>query len=290
MEAARRADAKVVFDIDDLLFRPELARAEIIDGIRSMGQNENDARELCERFRKVLTQADNFTTTTVPLAEQAKDLGKPTTIIPNGYEPARLEASRAAHRAREARAGDGVVRVGYFSGTLTHQQDLALASRAVAAVLAENPQVRLVLWRETVNLAEFPELEQHAEQIEWRDRVPRGESPREYAQFDINIAPLEIGNPFCEAKSELKFFEAALVGIPTVASPTQPYATAIRHAETGFLADSDQQWYQLLRELVQSPELRTSVGNRAYEAVLWQYGPERRQRLVTSLITKLLAS
>jgi hypothetical protein len=160
----------------------------------------------------------------------------------------------------------------------------------VAAVLAENPQVRLVLWRETVNLAEFPELQQHTDQIEWRERVPRYETPAEYAQFDINIAPLEIGNPFCEAKSELKFFEAALVGIPTVASPTQPYAAAIRHGETGFLASDDAQWYAQLRDLVQSSEMRISVGNRAYEAVLWPYGPERRHRLVTSLITQLLAS
>jgi glycosyltransferase involved in cell wall biosynthesis len=210
-------------------------------------------------------------------------------IIPNGYEQARLEASRAAHRAREARSGDGVVRAGYFSGTLTHQRDLALVSRAVAAVLAENPRVRLVLWRETVNLAEFPELQRHAGQIEWRERVPRDETPGEYAQFDINIAPLEIGNPFCEAKSELKFFEAALVGIPTVASPTQPYAAAIRHGETGFLASDDAEWYAQLRDVVQNSELRTSVGNRAYEAVLWPYGPERRQHLVTSLITQLLA-
>ena len=27
------------------------------------------------------------------------------------------------------------------------------------------------------------------------------------------------GNPFCEAKSELKFFEAALVDVPTIAYP-----------------------------------------------------------------------
>ncbi len=288
MESARRSGARVVFDIDDLLFRPELARSEVIDGIRSMGQSENDARALYEGFRATLMHADHFTTTTVPIARAAEDVGKPTTVIPNGFERGRLELSRAMQLRRQS--SDGVVRIGYFSGTLTHQRDLALASRAVAKVLAENPQVRLVLWRETVNLAEFPELEEHAGQIEWRERVPRDETPREYATFDINIAPLEVGNPFCEGKSELKFFEAALVSIPTVASPTQPFATAIRHGETGFLADSDQRWYQLLRDLVQSSELRTSVGNRAYEAVLWQYGPERRKLLMTSLIAQLLAS
>ncbi len=287
IETARRRGGRVVFDIDDLLFRPELARSEIIDGIRSMGQSEEDARELYERLRSTLLHADHFTTTTLALARQAEDLGKPTTVIPNGFERERLELSRAV---RQESAKDGLVRIGYFSGTLTHQRDFAVASGGLAAVLAENPAVRLVLWRETVNLTEFPELEQLAGQIEWRDRVPRDQTPREYAKFDINIAPLEVGNPFCEGKSELKFFEAALVGIPTVASPTQPFVETIRHGETGFLAKDDQQWYTLLRDLVQSPELRASIGTRAYQDVLWQYGPERRAQLVTSLVSRLLES
>jgi glycosyltransferase involved in cell wall biosynthesis len=72
-------------------------------------------------------------------------------------------------------------------------------------------------------------------QIEWREFVPLDQLPNEIAQFDVNLAPLEVGNPFCEAKSELKYFEAALAGVPTIASPTGPYRRAIRHGETGFL-------------------------------------------------------
>ena len=290
IETARHSGARVVFDIDDLLFRPELARSEIIDGIRSLGQKEDEARALYEGFRSVLSQADHFTTTTPALAREAQDLCKPTTVIPNGFEKQRLELSRAARLSRQAKASDGLVRIGYFGGTLTHQRDLAVASRGLAAVLAENPQVRLVLWRETVNLAEFPELERQSDQIEWRDRVARDDTPLEYATFDINIAPLEVGNPFCEAKSELKFFEAALLGMPTVASPTQSYANAIRHGGSGFLANDDQQWYTLLRDLVQSPELRTRVGSRAYQEALWLYGPERRRQLTTDFVDRLLAS
>ena len=39
------------------------------------------------------------------------------------------------------------------------------------------------------------------------------ELPWIIAQTDINLAPLEMDNPFCQAKSEIKFVEAALVGV-----------------------------------------------------------------------------
>jgi glycosyltransferase involved in cell wall biosynthesis len=285
---SRKRRVPVVFDIDDLLFRPELATVEVIDGIRSMGTSEQSMRSLCERSRRTLSEADHFTTTTASLAGEALALSKPTTIIPNGYEQERLDLSRAARRERDSDAQDGLVRVGYCSGTPTHQRDLAVASHALSEILAEFPHARLVLWRSGVNLGEFPELQAHIGQIEWREHVGRDATPREYARLDINIAPLEVGNPFCEAKSELKFFEAAPVRVPTVSSPTQPYAQAIRHGETGFLASDHQQWCTCLRDLVRNGALRKRVGDRAYQEVLRPYGPERRRLLLTRFMGLLL--
>jgi len=71
VEMSRRRRVPVVFDIDDLLFRPEMATIEIIDGIRYMGLTEQGLRSLCERFRRTLSEADHFTTTTPTLAREA---------------------------------------------------------------------------------------------------------------------------------------------------------------------------------------------------------------------------
>ena len=87
-------------------------------------------------------------------------------------------------------------------------------------------------------------------QIEWRQSVPFRQLPDELARFDINLAPLETGNVYCEAKSELKYFEAALVEVPTIASPTVPYEEAIRHGETGYLARTAEEWFECLDTLV----------------------------------------
>jgi glycosyltransferase involved in cell wall biosynthesis len=114
------------------------------------------------------------------------------------------------------------------------------------------------------------------DKIEWRNFVPLERLAEEVARFDINLAPLEVGNPFCEAKSELKFFEAALAGVVTIAFPTGPFRRAIRHGETGFLAETQREWHDALTKLVGDPALRRRVSAQAHRDVLWSFGPERR--------------
>lgn len=110
------------------------------------------------------------------------------------------------------------------------------------------------------------------------------------ALFDVNLAPLELGNVFCEAKSELKFIEAALADVPTVASPTEPYRRAIRDGENGYLARNPEEWYAALLRLVDDPALRLRVGRAAQRDVLRHYGPLRRADAMLSALPRLLGN
>ena len=123
--------------------------------------------------------------------------------------------------------------------------------------------------------------------IEWRDLVELSELPNELARFTVNLAPLETGNPFCEAKSELKFFEAALVEVPTIATPTETYRAAIRNSVTGLLAQNEQEWYHAIDSLLKDGRTRAQLGQAAYHEVLWRYGPERRLEIVSSVIEQV---
>ena len=127
-----------------------------------------------------------------------------------------------------------------------------------------------------IDTDEYPSLNGLEEQIEWRPLQPLMNLPAEMARLDINLAPLEVGNPFCEAKSELKFFDAALVNVPTIASPTGPFRRAIDHGRTGFLATSADDWYVYIKRLVQDAGLREQVGRNAYIAALAAFGPRQR--------------
>ncbi len=163
-------------------------------------------------------------------------------------------------------------------------------------VLRDRPHARLVLFRfrgaensaaPTLDVEEFEAFHGIEDQIEWHDIVPLSQLPEKIARFDVNIAPLEVGNPFCEAKSELKFFEAALVDVPTVASPTGPFRRAIRDGETGFLAKSPDEWHTALLQLVDDSILRRRIARAAHNDVLWRYGPLRRTDAMLSAIPQL---
>jgi hypothetical protein len=138
-----------------------------------------------------------------------------------------------------------------------------------------------------LNPGEFPELSGLENQIEWREFVAFGELPAEMARFDINLAPLEHGNPYVEAKSELKYFDAALVRVPTIASPTRPFATAIQHGVNGLLAATPDEWAEGLSRLVEDDELRQRLAQAAFHHTLAAFGPLAHLRKVERVIAMI---
>ena len=281
VEAMRAVGKTVVFDCDDLMTEPRLAQTNIIDGIRTQKLTEEGVQGHYARIRQTMLAADVCFASTEELAFYMRQAGKPTFVLPNGFSQHTHDLSRRSER--EWRAGhDNLIRIGYAGGSRTHQRDLGLAIDAVARILREHPECRLVLFRfpdgapPLIDIEEYPALAGLVQQIEWRSLQPFMNLPTEMARFDINLAPLEVGNPFCEAKSELKFFDAALVNVPTIASPTGPFRRAIDHGRTGFLAASGDDWYLYIKRLVQDPTLREQLGHSAYIAAIAAFGPEQR--------------
>ncbi len=282
----RGAGGLVAFDADDLFIEPSLAHGAAIDGIRSLGFDRDRCAAFFAAMRRTAEAADFCLATTEPLAAALRAVNSRVHVLPNGFDDAtRRYARRAAHEAARERA-PGRIRIGYALGTRTHQRDVSIALPAIVRILLDRPAVRLVLFHEDglglLDVSEFPLLDAVADRIEWREAVPFHDLPRETARFDIAICPLETGNPFVEAKSEIKFVDAALAAIPLVASPTEPYRRAIRDGETGFLAASTEEWYDRLLALVDDADLRARIGRAASNAILWSHGPKRRIELLSS--------
>jgi glycosyltransferase involved in cell wall biosynthesis len=268
----KAANRRVLFDTDELVTEPDLVHLDISDGVRARSLAKD-----CARFRRTMEAADACTTTTEELAFHLRLAGKTTYVLASGFDRQTHESSRFERRKHQISGSDGLVRLGYAGDS---NADFAVAAPALAQILREDPRCRLVLFKDQrgalIDVAKLSEFDRLHEQIEWRTVVPLEELARELARFDINLAPSQVGNPFRDSQSELKFWRAALVDVPTIASPTGPFIRAIREGCTGFLAASGDDWYRQLKRLANNPTLCPQVGRAAYYFALAHFGPETR--------------
>ena len=266
IDAANRAGVPVVADMDDVLFD-----ADAIPHIAAFQTTPAEfGRGVIDSYRKVILRADYFTGATPFLAERAALAGRPGFAIRNGHNAAQRAISDRVWETAP-RPADGRVRLGYFSGTRTHQADFGLIAPTLAALMAEFLDVRLVVVGD-LDVDEFPDLARYRSRVECRPLVAWPDLPAEIARVDVNLAPLEL-NTFTHGKSNLKYYEAALVRVPTVASPTRAYAAGITSGENGYLAASPAEWAAALRTLITSPVARAWTGERAYRRAVVEYGP-----------------
>ena len=266
---ARQYAIRTIFDVDDLVFEPALV--ERVHGYHMLNAaRQAEYRDGVARYRALLLKCDEATVSTQPLARAVQALGIPAHVVPNTWNHIQSDiATKLLATPRPAQ--DGLV-IGYFSGSRTHDRDFQEAAPALLLLMRERQDVRLRLVGE---LDPGPGFAVFGERIERLPFQPYQDMLRSLHGCDIALAPLEPDNPFNEAKSELKWFEAALVGVPCIVAPTEPFQSAIRHGETGFVAAGQAEWHAALQALASDPALRDRIGAAAGRAARETFGPER---------------
>ncbi|WP_182111771.1 glycosyltransferase [Actinotalea sp. JY-7876] len=264
---ARPRPVPVLFDIDDLIFDPDL-RGQV-HGLDVLSQDEQELwwRGVA-RYRTTMELCDAYVGSTEELCAHAtRTTGLTAFRFANGVG---ADLARLSEREIARDRTPGPLRIGYFSGTNTHDADWAVIEPAVVEVLAAHPGVELWLGG---FLTTGPALEPFAARVRRLPMLPWTELPGRLRQVDVNLAPLVLGSRFNEAKSAIKWLEAALTETPTVASPTQPFAEAIEDGRTGILASTHEEWVDGLTRLLDDALLRRRIGAAARREALLRWGP-----------------
>ena len=267
----KEQNKEIIFETDDLVYDPKFL--EHMDYFKNMNALERKLYEngvggeiLRNPYVKVCT------TTTTFLANKLKEENKEVFIVPNKLSNKDLEIAKeilqelSSWKSKSLALGE--VRIGYFSGTISHNKDFATITDALMEIMEKYVNIKLVL---AGSLDIENKLNKFKNRIEHLLFVPRVKHFQNIANVDINISPLEIGNPYCESKSELKFFEAGILEIPTVASVTQTFCEAISDGIDGFVARDTAEWVEKISKLVESEELRKTMGEKARAKALQDY-------------------
>jgi glycosyltransferase involved in cell wall biosynthesis len=289
LRQARDSGASVVFSVDDLVFEPALR--DRIPAVRQLPGPEAELwMEGVNRYRATAEACGVFLGSTPALADAGRAIGLQAFVHPNfmGRELALLSqaALRVTREQRAQRHARATCRIGYLSGTTTHDDDWMMVEPAVRAVLeaGANNELWLVGPVGSGSLS----IDQHprARRIGY---LPYQELPRLHAELDIVLAPLEPGLEFSEAKSAVKWLEASAMGVPVVASPTGPFRDVIDDGRTGVLAEPGA-WEEAIRGLTADPLRRESIGRAARREAYRGWGPWSEALHWQGLWPRLLAA
>lgn len=265
--ACRARGTPVLCDLDDLIFDPDLAGE--IPALSILPPEEAALwLEGVRRYRTTMEACDAFIGSTEELCRHAAAVvGLPTGRFANGVG---LELARAADDALARPRRPGPVRIGYLSGSDTHDHDWLHVEPAVADVLDAFPGVEL--WLGGL-IAPSPALARFGPRVHRLPLRPWLELPAVLRDLDVNLAPLVPGSRFNEAKSAIKWLEAALTATPTLASATGPFREAVVHGRNGLLAGTAAEWRDGLERLVGDELLRAALGRRARRDALLRWSP-----------------
>ncbi|WP_394796176.1 glycosyltransferase [Armatimonas sp.] len=261
-DAVRKSGATLVYGADDLVWEVpsgHLPRMLVPRSVPSSPVARSSREEgLAELHLAMIRQADGVLVNTVFSSCLVSDLGKDNSIVRNFLSQ---EQWRLSKQARESKSTHEGVRLGYLSGTPTHDDDLAAIASDLENVLNRYPQVELWI----VGPVSVPEnLKSFGSRILRKSFVSWRELPQLICEVDICLTPLA-ETRFNRAKSELKFLEAGAVGVPTVASFWGGFESI-----GGFgckLVSRAIRWETMLVELIDDESIRHMQGQKALEGV-----------------------
>lgn len=260
---AKELNKTVIYDIDDLVI--DTKYTDTIKYLDTMSPEERKGYdEGVRNMQKVLKMCDAAITTTERMAEELKHYVPKVFINRNTASEEMLQLSEEAYKkniAEKTAEERKTVKLGYFSGSITHNDDFILIQPAVAKIMEKYPQTELHI----AGILDIPkELEAFKERVIAHPFTDWKKLPEMIASMDINLAPLE-ESIFNEAKSENKWVEAALVRVPTIASNLGAFKRMIEHNKTGILANTCDEWYEGLESLVVDAQKREYIAKNAYE-------------------------
>jgi GT2 family glycosyltransferase len=282
LNTARQREKLVLFDTDDLLFEHSLGES-VLDLLELPDIDRQVLAVRIEEHSRAMGMCDAVLVPTEPLAELARELNPRVYVIPNAASREMVKlADEALEEEIEERGG---VTIAYFSGSPTHDRDFLQAADAVLWALEQDSGCCFLV---VGNLSLDSRFDRVQDRVRRLPIQPWQRLPRLLREVDVNLAPLEPDNAFTESKSCLKYIEAGLVAVPTIASPRSDFRRAIEPGRNGLLADSREEWQAALGQLLDSSELRAQLGRSAHDDVRAQHTTPAVAPRVRGLIQELV--
>jgi glycosyltransferase involved in cell wall biosynthesis len=281
---AKRKGKKVFFDVDDLIF--DTAYTHLILNTLDQDLNHPNVWDFwfayISRIGETLKLCDAAITTNVYLAQRIQEYANiPVYIIPNFLNAEQLDISTQLYQNKEVSnfARTNNIHLGYFSGTPTHNKDFDILTSALVELFETRPEVSLMV----VGFMDIKsELNKYKSRIQLYPLHDFVNLQRIIAHTEINLVPLQ-DNVFTNCKSELKYFEAAITGTLTIATPTHTYANSIKDGFNGYLSKS-YEWFEKIDSVIDNMQMYPDLAENGYKQAKTNYGWQNQKKLIEQVL------
>lgn len=233
IDMLRAINPRIIFDFDDALWAPP-------DIQYRNPKVQERYRLLTKRLNYILSYAVRVVVGSQYLAMYAASFAPHVDVIPSSVDPKRYPLKD--HRnARPAVLG--------WIGSPENLVDFKPIIPVLRRIVGDNVKVKIVS-SAAPNLDGVP-----AEFESWK----LGNDIEHLHGFDIGLMPLN-DTERSRGRCGFKAVQYMAVGLPVVASNVGAAREVIVHGETGFLASSEDEWYDYLVRLIPDHELRKRLG------------------------------
>jgi|694.fasta_scaffold11712_6 hypothetical protein len=264
----------LIYDIDDLLFDPEVTSSGQIAYLDNLPEAERQKWILDSlKYKDALKRCDASILTTEPLRQRASLVSKICYMIPNISSPRVEQISSTTLLSPRLSDSDGIQRLVFASGTESHHRDFKIVAEGIALTFQQNPSCSLVVIGH-LDISLYPSLAPFANRIIRVPVIPFYDLPIELSKYDINLCPLEPANDFCACKSAVRCLVPSLVNTPSIASTTPSLRDIIIHGKTGLLVeeDSPEAWASAISSLLADRQKRLAMAKACCIDVRARYG------------------
>jgi glycosyltransferase involved in cell wall biosynthesis len=263
LNESKRLGVKTFYDIDDPIFS-EAIYSENWNLSHLEPHERTHLLNSVVLYREAMKKVDFLILSTSYLKELAsREFQMPVLLWRNLADEATLSMVEDIIKVKKNVSADPIV-IGYASGSRAHDEDFRVVVIALKEMLEKYDRLSLlIIGHATIP----PELATHGDRIDIQPFSGYLQYLEALSNTDINIVPLLLDR-FNECKSAIRYIEASLVRVPTIASPVGQFSEIILDGEDGYLAANQEEWVSKLDALILDRDFRTVMAEKSREKVL----------------------
>jgi glycosyltransferase involved in cell wall biosynthesis len=247
---ARIFKKNIIFDFDDAIWLHDVSDA---NGKMGWLKKPQKTAKIIH-YSKLITAGNNY------LADYAKKHNQNVMIIPTTI-------NTDYHNSKKTNNNQIIIG---WTGTSTTIKHFELSFNVLLKIIekyGKKIKIRLIS-NQPVEHAPF-----EIEFIPWNKET----EIEDLSQLDIGIMPLP-EDKWANGKCGFKGLQYMALKIPTIMSPVGVNCEIIKDGDNGYLAQTDEEWFNKICSLIDSETLRVKMGENGRKTVLERYSVEAQKK------------